>query len=38
MLKERNVDFIDLAQDRGQWLAVNMLMNGNEPLGFITYL
>jgi hypothetical protein len=29
MLKKENVDWIHLAQDRGQWLAVNMVMNGN---------
>jgi hypothetical protein len=27
MLKEENVDWIHLAQDRGQWRAVNMVIN-----------
>jgi hypothetical protein len=38
MLKEENVDWIDLAQDWGQWLAVKMVMSGNEPLHSITML
>jgi hypothetical protein len=36
MLKEENVDWIHLAQGRGHWLTVNMLMNGNESMGCIT--
>jgi hypothetical protein len=35
VLKVDCVDWIHLVQDRGQWLAVNMVMNGNEPLNSI---
>jgi hypothetical protein len=36
MLKEENVDWNNLAEDRNQWLAVKIVMNGNEPLHSIT--
>jgi hypothetical protein len=36
MLTEETMDWIHLAQDKGHWLAVNM-MNGNESMGCITW-
>jgi hypothetical protein len=36
MLTEENMNWIHLAQDKGQCLAVNMLRNGNESVGCIT--
>jgi hypothetical protein len=37
MLKEENVDWTDLVQDGAKWLAVNMVMIGDEPLCSVTW-
>jgi hypothetical protein len=32
MFEEENVYWIHLTQDMGQWLAMNMVVYGNDPL------